>query len=147
MRYTFMLIIFSFCFHIATAQQTQKTLIKSFNLKGNDYVMLNFDGKVEIKEWNNTILRVQMGITLENATVHMLKYLITKGRYNLSAVETDKGMVISTPNRQKKVVVNKKGDELAEIVTYTVFVPSNIQTKVMNDQASSSTNTAVSGTK
>ena len=147
MKHTIILVIFSFMFHVASAQQTQKTLIKSFNLKGNDFVMLNFDGKVEIKEWNNDVLRVQMGIELQNTNVHMLKYLITKGRYNLNAVQTDKGMVISTPGRQKEVVVNKKGDKLLETVVYTVFVPNNVQAKVMNEHTSSSTSVDIAGSK
>ena len=147
MKHIIILVIFSFMFHVASAQQTQKTLIKSFNLKGNDFVMLNFDGKVEIKEWNNDVLRVQMGIELQNTNVHMLKYLITKGRYNLNAVQTDKGMVISTPGRQKEVVVNKKGDKLLETVVYTVFVPNNVQAKVMNEHTSSSTTVDIAGSK
>ena len=71
MKHIIILVIFSFMFHVASAQQTQKTLIKSFNLKGNDFVMLNFDGKVEIKEWNNDVLRVQMGIELQNTNMRI----------------------------------------------------------------------------
>ena len=88
-----------------------------------------------------------MGIELQNTNVHMLKYLITKGRYNLNAVQTDKGMVISTPGRQKEVVVNKKGDKLLETVVYTVFVPNNVQAKVMNEHTSSSTSVDIAGSK
>ena len=147
MKHIFTLLILSFLFHSVTAQNAQKTLIKSFNLKGSNYVELNFDGKVAIKEWNNTTLRVQMGIELQNSSVHMLKYLITKGRYNLKAVETEKGMTISTPGRQKKVVVNKKGDKLQETVLYTVYIPANVQAKVINESTSSNASLEKTGTK
>ena len=114
-------------------QNTQKTLVKTFNLKGSKAVVLDTKSSVEVKEWSNETMRIQMSITLENANTHMLKYLITKGRYNLSTELTDDGLVVSFPGRKKDVVVNKNGDKLKEVVTYTVFVPSDVTAKTLTE--------------
>lgn len=112
-------------------QNTQKTLVKTFNLKGSKVVVLDTKSSVEVKEWSNETMRIQMSITLENANTQMLKYLITKGRYNLSTELTDDGLVVSFPGRKKDVIVNKNGDKLKEIVAYTVFVPSDVTAKTL----------------
>lgn len=112
--------------------QTEKTLVKTFNLEGNASVALNLNGNVTVEEWGENTLRVHMNITLENTNVNMLKYLITQGRYNLVLATTDTGVVLSSPGRDKNVIINKAGDILSEKVTYTVFVPRNIQVEILN---------------
>lgn len=128
------IILFLIAFtNFAFGQQAQKTLVKTFNLKGSKTVLLELDAPVEIKEWSNKTMRVQMSITLQNANVHMLKYLITKGRYNLNTVLGTEGLKLSVPGRKKDVVVNKNGDKLKETVAYTIFIPSDVNAKVLNE--------------
>ena len=43
--------------------QTEKTLVKTFNLQGNTSVALDFNGNVEVQEWGESTLRVHMNIT------------------------------------------------------------------------------------
>jgi hypothetical protein len=115
--------------------QTEKTLVKTFNLQGNTSVALNLNGNVIVEEWGESTLRVHMNITLENTNVNMLKYLITQGRYNLVLTTTDTGVVLATPGRDKDVIINKEGNVLSEKVTYTVFVPRNIEVEILNKDA------------
>jgi hypothetical protein len=60
----------------AVAQQAEKILIKSFNLKGNSVVLMDVDGNVEVKEYKGKIIRVQMAIELTNGTFSILCSLI-----------------------------------------------------------------------
>lgn len=115
--------------------QTEKTVVKTFNLQGSTSVVLNLKGDVEVQEWSESTLRVHMNIKLENSNVHMLKYLLTQGRYNLKLENTDAGVTIASPGRDKDVIINKEGDKLSETVTYTVFVPQNVATEVLNKKA------------
>lgn len=121
---------------------TEKTLVKTFNIQNNNTVVLDLDGKVEVKEWSENTVRIQMNIKLGNSTVHLLKYLITKGRYNLESENTTDGFSISAPGRSQAVVINKAGDLLNELVTYTVFVPRNV-TVEMTDNTATTTATDV----
>lgn len=118
-----------------TFAQTEKTVVKTFNLQGNTSVVLNLNGDVEVQEWSESTLRVHMNIKLENSNVHMLKYLLTQGRYNLKLENTDSGVSITSPGRDKDVIINKDGDKLSEAVSYTVFVPQNVTTKIVNEEA------------
>ena len=112
--------------------QAERTVVKTFNLEGSTSVIVNLNGDVEVQEWSESTLRVHMNIKLENSNVHMLKYLLTQGRYNLKLEQTDAGTTMTSPGRAKDVVINKEGDTLSETVTYTIFVPQNVSTEIMN---------------
>ena len=127
--FTFIIIILATSI---TYGQTEKTVVKTFNLQGNSSVVLNLNGAVEIKEWSENTLRVHMNIKLNNSNVHMLKYLLTQGRYNLKLENTSRGLVLTSPGREQDVVINKNGDILSETVNYTVFVPHNVTTEIIN---------------
>lgn len=118
-----------------TYAQTEKTVVKTFNLQGSTSIVLNLNGDVEVQEWSESTLRVHMNIKLENSNVHMLKYLLTQGRYNLKLENTDAGVTMTSPGRAKDVIINKEGDTLSETVTYTVFVPQSVSTEVINKKA------------
>lgn len=117
------------------AQQAEKVLVKSFNLKGKDVVVMNVDGNVEVKEWNNDIMRVQMSIELTNGTNSMLKSLIQAKRYNLISSVKGEEMMIAMPSLEKQVKVS--GRELTERISYTVFAPADVQVKLANESAAS----------
>ena len=119
-----------------TYGQTEKTVVKTFNLQGNTSIILNLNGAVKIEEWSESTLRVHMNIKLNNSNVHMLKYLLTQGRYNLTLENTSRGFTMSSPGRNENVIINKNGDVLSETVTYTVFVPHNVTTEIINESVS-----------
>lgn len=109
---------------ISFGQNVEKTLVKSFNLKGNDIVQIEFNGPTELKTWDNDILRIQMTISLENGSEAMLKSLVQIGRYNLKGNETDTAFAIDIPGLLREVKV--RGNVLEEHVNFTVFAPKNV---------------------
>jgi len=119
----------------AVAQQAEKILVKSFNLKGNSIVLMDVDGNVEVKEHKGEIIRVQMAIQLTNGNSSILHSLIKAKRYNLIGnVEQDQ-LVLSMPSLEKRVKV--RGKELTEKVSYTVFAPADVLVKLSNESSAS----------
>lgn len=129
----------TFCFFLAATlaiaqTSAEKTLIKSFNLKGNDQIILNLDGDIDVQERAGEIVRVQMTIGVGGSQA-MLKSLITAGRYNLKMNETDDGAVIDSPNLSREITI--RGKKLVEKVSYVVYVPENVNVKYGSEAASS----------
>ncbi|MFT5168362.1 MAG: hypothetical protein ACI8P3_003605 [Saprospiraceae bacterium] len=120
--------------------QVEKTLVKSFNLKGNNVVVLDLTGELEIKEWKNDIMRIQMTIRLDEGTNSMLKSLIQNGRYNLVATDGADDFKIFAPSMNKEIKVH--GKVLKENIVYTVFAPENVTVKMAGE---ASTNASTSG--
>ena len=121
------------------AQNVEKTLVKSFNLKGKQTVVMNVEGNVDIQKWNKDIMRVQMSIELSNGTNSMLKSLVQARRYNIVSAVDGEALNIQVPGLSKTVTVG--GQTLTEIITYTVFAPKDVEVKL------SSTETASADTK
>ncbi|MFK7933626.1 MAG: hypothetical protein AB8G22_08950 [Saprospiraceae bacterium] len=120
------------------AQSAEKTLVKSFNLDGNQLVELFLAGDVEVQEWNNPILRIQMSLSLPNGNNAMLKSLIQGGRYNLKGESTAEEYEIKSPNLQKKITVG--GQELHEKVSYLVYAPTNVIIKLADSTTANALN-------
>ena len=120
------LLLFMFIASISVAQQAQKTLLKTFNISNSEQVVLDINGVVNVEKWSNPTVRVQMEITYSNANVHVMKYLITKGRYNFKSEITADGYEISIPEIGKPVQISKDGKILEETISYTVYVPENV---------------------
>lgn len=138
MKQVFILLIALFTFSFVSAQQVQKTLLKTFSLNGNQEVTLDFDGDVVLEEWDNdNMLRVQMEIIYHNSSEGMLKHLISKGRYHLQMKDTEQGLVVNSPNRKQSVVISKAGETLRETVNYKVFVPRNVVATVVDNTTTS----------
>jgi len=119
----------------AVAQQAEKILAKSFNLKGNTIVLMDVKGNIEVKEHKRDFIRVQMAIELRNGTSSILCSLIKAKRYNLVGSVVDDHFVLNMPSLEKRVKVG--GKELSEKVSYTVFAPSDVLVKLSNDTSAS----------
>lgn len=111
--------------------QAEKTLVKSFNLKGSDIVLLDLDGAVEVKEWDSKIMRIQMTISVENGSSSMLKSLIKVGRYNLTSSLENGDLKIFAPAMKKEI--KARGRVLKENIVYTVFTPENVTVKMAGE--------------
>jgi len=107
--------------------KTEKTLVKSFNLKGNNTVTLDLDGDIEVQEWKGEIMRIQVTIGIENGSNAMLKSLVTAGRYNLQSKEENDGMTIFSPGMKRDVKV--RGEKLKESISYIVYAPDNVSVR------------------
>lgn len=111
-----------------SAQGVEKILVKSFNLQGNKVVSLKLDGNVEVQEWNNPIMRVQMNISLPTGSNAMLKSLIQAGRYNLKSKTTDENYLVYAPSMQKEVTI--RGEKLQEQLSFVVYAPADVIIKL-----------------
>ncbi len=126
------------CFFLTTVlviaqTNVEKTLVKSFNLKGNTAVTLNLEGDIEVKERAGEIMRVQMLIGVAGSDA-MLKSLITAGRYNLELEESENGLIVSSPGLARKITV--RGESLKENVSYVVYVPEDVTVSYGGEAAS-----------
>ena len=117
------------------AQNVERTLVKSFNLKGKQVVVMDVDGNVEVKEWNGDIMRIQMSIELTNGSNSMLKSLIQARRYTLVSELEGDALKINMPSMEKQVKIG--GKELNEKISYTVFAPADVQVKLTNESSAS----------
>jgi hypothetical protein len=105
-------------------QQVEKTLVKSFNLGGLQTVALNVDAPVEVVDWDQPFLRVQMHIELDRGSEALLKSLVRAGRYNLTAEETEDIYSIVAPNLNREIKIG--GQPLNDQVSFVVKKPRNV---------------------
>ena len=138
-KFIFLLIPLLFTFAFSTAQNIEKTVIKSFNLEGNDFVELDLKGQVEVKEWSNSLMRVHVTINIETGSDAMLKSLVTAGRYNLKSNDTAEGLRIDSPNLARTITV--RGVELKENITYVVYKPKDVTLRLTNEADTNNTDT------
>ncbi len=106
-------------------QQAEKTLVKSFNLEGLQTVSLGIDAPVEITEWDQPFLRVQMHIELETGSEALLKSLVRAGRYNLKGQTAKDIYTIIAPDLNREVKIG--GQLLADRVTFVINKPRHVQ--------------------
>ena len=132
-------ILFSFLIASNILGQAQTTFVKSFKLNGSDYLMLNLDGDVEVKEWKDGFLRIHTNVASDNATSEALKFFSRQGRYNLRpSLQGDGSLAISSVDRP--INVKYRGQDLSEKVSYTVFIPENVGVEVNGKEVETSAN-------
>lgn len=105
-------------------QQVEKTLVKSFNLNGMQTVSLNIDAPVEVVDWDQPFLRVQMHIELDRGSEALLKSLVRAGRYNLTAEETEDTYGIVAPNLGREIKIG--GHPLNDRISFVIKKPRNV---------------------
>ncbi|MDX1942814.1 MAG: hypothetical protein SFU99_19780 [Saprospiraceae bacterium] len=124
---------------LAFGQVAEKTLVKSFAIAKQQTVMVNVPGNIEVKTWTGDLLRIQMTITLNSGNESILKSLISAGRYNLVAKDSDGMLLIEAPAAGKVVEIG--GKPLEDSFSITIFAPENVTVKLKN---ASVNNTGVS---
>lgn len=120
---------------VAQSQSAEKNLVKSFNLQGKTSIVLDLGENVEVQQWNNEAVRVQMTISLTNGSESNLKALIQSGRYNMQSEFTADALKISVPALQRPARLN--GFEAKESISFTVFVPTGVTVKAATDASAS----------
>ncbi len=118
-------------------QEAEKTFVQSFNLQGKKVIYADLNGDVQVQEWNNSVVRVQMNVKLDNATNSMLKGLATTGRYVIRPQLGLDGVTVSTPGLEK--MVKYGGAKIEENVVYTIFVPSDVEVQMKGESSLKST--------
>ena len=103
--------------------QSEKTFVKSFNLMGRQTVVLNLGDNIQISQWDNDVVRVQMTVSVYT-TDATLKALAESGRYMLKSDLSVQDLMVTVPSLSNVVKLN--GTELREAVSFTVLVPKNV---------------------
>jgi hypothetical protein len=105
--------------------QAHRTFTKSFNISNIPSLSANLSGKVEVKTWTESFVRVQVDIVLENGNENLLKSLMESNRYLLAGAVEGGSFVISAPAMSKEV---KTGTQVVrEQVHFTLFVPEGVK--------------------
>lgn len=102
----------------------EKTLVKSFNLNGKTILKVDLPSVADIKTWNEPTARIEIVVAVENMNEAMLKSLIVAGRYNVNNLYANNQMQLNAPAMQRTIKLN--GQEIKEIVRYTLYVPNDI---------------------
>ena len=106
--------------------QSQKTLIKSFNVNV-DEVVLNMECTTSVSTWDKSYVKVEMTIKT-NMRYEILDVLSKNGRYKMESNIDGGKLFISIPNLQNKI---KIGDiELLEDFEMKVWLPG--EEKIQN---------------
>lgn len=106
--------------------QSQKILIKSFNVNVNE-VVLNMDCKKSVSTWDKSYVKIEMTITT-NMRYEILDVLSKNGRYKMESNVNGNKLFISIPNLQNKI---KIGDiELLEDFEMKIWLPG--EEKIQN---------------
>ncbi|MCB0524623.1 MAG: hypothetical protein R3A50_09345 [Saprospiraceae bacterium] len=111
-------------FSASSAQTASRTFAKSFNTENLGNIAVDLPGDIEFKAWENSYIKIEIGITIASNNGAILNELANVGRYNLVAKSEGDKLVITAPNLQKQIRI--KGEELHEEFTYTVFVPKDL---------------------
>lgn len=110
------------------AQGVEKTLVQSLN-QGDSYaVQFEMNGPIEIREWNDPIIRIQTTIKLHNATETILRSLVQAGRYSPKGTADAGLFTVNVPGLDKQVTVG--GQELQESFSYIIFVPKELSVEL-----------------
>jgi hypothetical protein len=103
--------------------QSQKTLIKSFNVNV-DEVVLNMECTTSVSTWDKSYVKVEMTIKT-NMRYEILDVLSKNGRYKMESNIDGGKLFISIPNLQNKI---KIGDiELIEDFYMKLWLPSEVK--------------------
>ena len=103
--------------------QSQKTLIKSFNVNV-DEVTINIEGNKSVSTWDKSYVKVEMTIKT-NMRYEILDVLSKNGRYKMESNIDGGKLFISIPNLQNKI---KIGDiELLEDFEMKLWLPSEVK--------------------
>lgn len=114
----------------ASAQTAAKTFSKSFNSENKGTLNLELPGTVEVKEWDNPSIKIEINIALPTGNTSMLNELANVGRYNMMPKMQGDALLIQMPNMQKQVRI--KGETLKEQLTFVAFVPKSMKTQTVN---------------
>ncbi len=107
------------------AQVAEKTFSKSFHPDGKTSIHLVLPGTVEVKTWDNPVIRFEITVSVPQGYGSMLNELANVGRYNLVAKPDGSTLVIDAPNLQKQIKI--KGQEFKEVLSITVFAPRDMK--------------------
>jgi hypothetical protein len=105
--------------------QSQKTLIKSFNLNV-DEVTINIEGNKSVSTWDKLYVRVEL-IVKTNMRNEILEVLVKNGRYNFESQINNQILTISLPNLKDKIKIGEL--DLVENFEIKIWLPNETTIK------------------
>jgi hypothetical protein len=121
MRNLFTLLMFFLVFYSQIVfSQSERSFVKSFVAEATN-ITVDLDGIKEIKEWNESFIRIHVTVGISNFNEDILKRLIALGRYSIESITREGEMILIMPKLMKKVTI--KGVFLNEYLSYEVLVP------------------------
>ena len=105
--------------------QSEKTLIRSFNVNVNE-VVFPLECKKSVWTWDKTYVRVELSVKT-NLRYEILDVLAKNGRYNFESQVNNQMLIITLPNLKEKI---KIGDlELFENFEIKIWLPNETTMK------------------
>ncbi|WMX17333.1 MULTISPECIES: hypothetical protein [unclassified Aureispira] len=136
MKKIFTLFILSILFVSASFGQSQKTFVKSLAADASS-VAINLEGTTQVREWEESFIRVTTTIELTNFNEEILKRLVSVGRYNIETTTDNGVMTIQMPKLATKVTI--RGQVLNEVLTYEILVPEGVTVEMISNPDNDST--------
>ena len=123
-RFSVLLLLPLLLLYSTATGQAERTFVKSFNLMGRQTVVLNLGDNIQVSQWDNDVMRIQMTVALSSTNDATLKALAESGRYMLKSDLDLQSVTVTTPTLLNAVKVN--GIELKETLGFVVFVPKTV---------------------
>ena len=105
--------------------QSQKTLIKSFNVNV-DEVTINIEGNKSVSTWDKLYVRVELMVKT-NMRNEILEVLVKNGRYNFESQINNQILTISLPNLKDKIKIGEL--DLVENFEIKIWLPNETTLK------------------
>lgn len=111
------------------AQGIEKKLVKAFYLEDISNVIFNLNSNVKVSHWDESYLRIQLSIQLENGNEYQLKNLVANGRYNFRCISENGTLSIYAPALSEAIEVND-GQKIHELISIEVYAPVGVKVQV-----------------
>ena len=120
MRYIFTIFMVLATWALAQAQ-TDITLVKSLDVRGQHQVIIDLPGQVKVSTWDEPFARVTTSIELKNFDESLLKRLVAAGRYNVELQVVDGQPAILMPKVGMPVSI--QGKQVQEVFRFELQLP------------------------
>lgn len=125
-----LLFISLFCFslsHFCLGQVSKKTY-QTIIANNTSLIKINIKGgTVSLKETKGSRVLVETMIKLSVPNEALLNFVISNGRYELIQKKDDSKRELLLEEKKNRNVILVKGEACAEVVSYTIYVPSSMK--------------------
>ena len=133
MKHSTLTLLIGFLSFSLIAQNSERTLVKSFNPEGNTELLIDLPGELDVRSWGENFVRVQFTIILENGSERVLKGLLVAGRYHLKGTHGDR-YTVSAPGLAR--TLPQRTEPLRESFRIEVFAPNGTRVTQTGDTQS-----------
>lgn len=114
---SFIALFLSFVVFAQAQNESDKTLVKSFDAEASTSVVIDFKtAEINPQPWDGQAFRIEM-IIKANMPIQVLEQLVKAGRYSLEGIKDGDSYIVSAPNLGKSVTVRDKTLEEEIIVS------------------------------